>query len=70
MTLSGEAQQEMIGERIANEEVPEKLRQQFESMDAVQYKRFEEEARDAKKNQFKPMQFKSKNAGGSLVMLS
>ena len=68
ISLSNEGSVEMIGERLPNAEAPEKLRPQFENMDSVSFKKHEEEARDAKKNQFKPMTFKSKNAGGAVVM--
>ncbi len=44
---------EMIGERLEVPEVPEKLRGIYEQMEQVRYKRYEEEAREAKKNQFK-----------------
>ena len=54
----------IIGEKLPSAELPEKLKPLFDSLDTVSYRKFEEEARDAKKNQFKPISFKSKNAGG------
>lgn len=57
----------ILGERLPMAEVPEKLRGHYEAMETVDYRKFEEEARDAKKNQFRPMTFKSKNAQGAVV---
>lgn len=56
-------EQNLVGEKLPLAEVPEKLRGQYEALENVAYRKFEEEARDAKKNQFKPMTYKSKNAG-------
>jgi hypothetical protein len=50
--------------------IPEKLRGFFEASEAVSYKKYEEEARDAKKTQFTAIKFKSKNAGGAVVVQS
>jgi hypothetical protein len=45
------------------------LRPQFEALEQVNFRKFEEEARELKKNQFKPMAFKSKNAGAVVLHL-
>ncbi len=68
INFNGESSHEILGEKLPNSEVPEKLRPLFEALDSVLYKKFEDEAREAKKNQFKPMTFKSKNAGGAVVV--
>ena len=68
INFNGDSSHEILGDRLPNSEVPEKLRPLFEAMDSVSYKKFDEEAREAKKNQFKPMTFKSKNAGGAVVV--
>jgi len=67
ISLNSESSQEMIGEKLPLADVPEKLRPQFEALDSVTFKKFEDEAKEAKKNQFKPVTFKSKNAGGIVV---
>ena len=70
INFNGESSHEIIGERLPMSEIPEKLRAQFEALETVTYKKYEEEAKEAKKNQFKPMTFKSKNAGGGVVSSS
>jgi hypothetical protein len=50
-------------------EIPEKLRAQYEALEQVQYRKHEEEARDAKKNQFKQITYKSKNANAAITIV-
>jgi hypothetical protein len=53
----------ILGERLNHTEVPEKLKGIYEAMEQVNFKKFENEAKEnAKKTQFKPVTFKSKNA--------
>lgn len=47
---------------------PIKLKPLFEATEGVSYKKLEEEVRDAKKNQFTAIKFKSKNTGSSVVV--
>lgn len=70
INLSQEASLDLLGEPIlaADPIFPEKLRALYEASEQVSYKRYEDEARDAKKNQFTAIKFKSKNAGGSVVV--
>jgi len=70
ISLSGEASVDLMGERMptADPTFPEKLKGLFEASESVSYKKFEEEARDGKKNQFTAVKFKSKNAGGTVVV--
>jgi len=56
----------VIGERLSLSDTPEKLRPQFEALEGVQYRKYEEEAREAKKVQFKQMTYKSKNAAAAV----
>jgi hypothetical protein len=67
INFNGDSSSEILGERLPLSDIPEKLRPQFEALETVTYKKYEEEAKEAKKNQFKPMTFKSKNAGGGVV---
>lgn len=39
----------IFGERLPPCDIPEKLKPQFEALDSVSYRKFEEEARDSKK---------------------
>lgn len=68
INFNGDSSYEILGERLPLSDIPEKLRPTFEAFELVTYKKYEEEAKEAKKNQFKPMTFKSKNAGGGVVV--
>lgn len=70
ISLTPEASLDILGEKLspADPIFPEKLRSLFEASETVSYKKYEEEARDAKKNQFTAIKFKSKNAGGAVVL--
>jgi hypothetical protein len=59
-----------LGEQLptADPIFPMKLKSLFEATEGVSYKKFEEEVRDAKKNQFTAIKFKSKNTGSSVVV--
>ena len=59
-----------MGEQLptADPVFPVKLKPLFETTEGVSYKRLEEEVRDAKKNQFTAIKFKSKNTGSSVVV--
>ncbi len=72
ISLSNEASFDILGEKLpyTDSVFPEKLRALFEASEGVSYKKYEEEARDAKKNQFTAIKFKSKNAGGAVVVTS
>jgi len=68
--LPASDQNSVFGERLNLSDIPEKLRPQFEALEGVQYRKYEEEARDAKKVQFKQMTYKSKNAAAVVTAVN
>jgi len=59
-----------LGEQLPTADLvfPAKLKPLFEATEGISYKKLEEEVRDAKKNQFTAIKFKSKNTGNSVVV--